>query len=300
MLCFEVNKRTRSDLNRRPNAPQLFSFQENDIAFSKGAAPFGGGFRKQVREIDWADYEKWCFNNKSERYAKFLVRGGKRWASLAFSNELVDFPKNRTKEDILKAITNLTRYLDIRNDSSFHEEFIYWLKRKEIRWKAPAPMSIPKQITIDEIFKNIKNLPEKYRIFAIFSLVSGLRTFESVKVLNNHSELCKDGIIRMYWDRITKKSTEVYCHPHLHKKLNFKYSEHSIHRNLTTKMLGCQIKYLRKLNYTINATKIDMSMAEFWQGRSGNISQKHYFLPLMDNYRKKWIKVWDKILLQNL
>jgi len=32
------------------------------------------------------------------------------------------------------------------------------------------------------------------------------------------------------------------------------------------------------------------------QGRRGNVSQRHYFLPMMDKNKKKWIKVWDKSL----
>ena len=61
-------------------------------------------------------------------------------------------------------------------------------------------------------------------------------------------------------------------------------------------MLGCQIKYLRKINFTMVATKIDPLLTEFMQGRRGSVSQKHYFLPLMQNNRKKWDKIWDEIL----
>jgi intergrase/recombinase len=243
--------------------------------------------------MDWKDYEKWCINNKSKRYAKFLVRYGKKWSSFAFSYDLVEYPNNRTKEDILKTITNLTRYLDIKYDSNFHEEFLYWIKRKEIRWKAPISMRIPNEIPLEEILENIKRLPEKYRLFATFSLVSGLRTFETVRVLNNHSALCKDGIIEMYWDRKTKKANAVYCHPLLHDKIKFTYSENSIHRHLTTKMLGCQIKYLRKINFTKIATEIDPMLAEFMQGRRGSVSQRHYFLPLLGNNKIKWMKIWE-------
>ena len=139
----------------------------------------------------------------------------------------------------------------------------------------------------------MKRLPTKYRLFAMFSLVCGLRTFESIKALNSHGELCKNGIIEMYWDRKTKKTNAVYCHPLLHNKIKYTYYENSIHRNLTTKILGCQIKYLRKINYTMVATKLDPLLAEFMQGRRGNVSQRHYFLPLMSNNRKKWIRMWE-------
>ncbi len=153
---------------------------------------------------------------------------------------------------------------------------------------------IPKDVPLETILNNIKNMSEKYRLFSLFALVSGLRTFECVNVLNNHDELCHDGIIEMYWDRVTKKANAVFCHPLLHNKIRYKYHESTIHRNMTSKVLGCQIKYLRKLNYTIVATNLDPLLAEFMQGRRGNVSQRHYFLPMMNTHRKKWIRVWDK------
>jgi hypothetical protein len=36
------------------------------------------------------------------------------------------------------------------------------------------------------------------------------------------------------------------------------------------------------------------------QGRSGNISARHYFLPLMEDNRRKWNNVWKKIIAQCL
>jgi len=115
-------------------------------------------------------------------------------------------------------------------------------------------------------------------------------------MLDFYLEEQRIGIIEMYWDRKTKKTNAVYCHPLLHDKIKYTYYENSIHRNLTTKILGCQIKYLRKINYTMVATKIDPLLAEFMQGRRGNVSQRHYFLPMMQNNRKKWNKIWSKIL----
>jgi len=253
-------------------------------------------FRKYVESLDWNDYKKWLDNNKSTYYAKFLLCGGKKWHRYAFSNELVELPSDRKREDILKAVTNLTRFLDIRYDTYFHEDFLKWIKRKELRWKSAKSFQIPKNISMDSILHNIQSLPEKYKLFALFALVSGLRTFEIVKVLNEHNSLCKDGIIEMYWDRKTKKSNAVYCHPLLHNKIQFKYTKNTVHRNLHSKVLGCEIKYLRKLNYTIIATKIDPLLAEFMQGRRGNVSQRHYFLPLLGNNKRKWIRIWDSII----
>jgi len=102
--------------------------------------------------------------------------------------------------------------------------------------------------------------------------------------------------MEMFWDRKTKKTNAVYCHPSLHGLLTLKVNKTGIKRNMKSSILGCELRYLRKLNYTINATKIDPLLAEFMQGRRGNVSQRHYFLPLMSNNRKKWVRVWSRIL----
>ena len=149
-------------------------------------------------------------------------------------------------------------------------------------------------VTIEKIVENLKKIPEKYKIFGLFVLVSGLRTSEAIDAFNNHEKICRDGILEIFTDRNTKKT--VYCHPLLHERIRFKVSNTEVYRNLNSKYLGCEIRYLRKLNYTINATKIDPLLAEFMQGRRGNVSQRHYFLPLLGNNKMKWNRVWTPIL----
>ena len=102
--------------------------------------------------------------------------------------------------------------------------------------------------------------------------------------------------MEMFWDRKTKKTNAVYCHPSLHELLTLKVNKTGIKRNMKSSILGYELRYLRKLNYTINATKIDPLLAEFMQGRRGNVSQRHYFLPLMNNNKKKWVRVWDSVV----
>ena len=275
-------------MNPRPNAPQAI---QNDTI---------DRFQASVRSIDWDHYKKWLYDNKNKYYARTLFRISRKCHQFAFANELIALQNSRQKCDILRAVTNLTRYLDIKNDTYFHDEFLQWMKRKELSWKVKNPIKITQDIPINVLIDNLKEISEKYQLFGLFALVSGLRTFECVSVINNHDKLCRDGIIEMYWDRGTKKSNAVYCHPILHNKINYKYHESTIHRNLTSKMLGCQIKYLRKINYTMNATKIDPLLAEFMQGRRGNVSQKHYFLPIMSKSNKKWNNLWKPIILKTL
>ena len=58
------------------------------------------------------------------------------------------------------------------------------------------------------------------------------------------------------------------------------------------KKFNCKLRYLRKLNFTVIASKLDPLLAEFIQGRRKNVSQRHYFLPMINQHKKKWIKTW--------
>jgi len=188
---------------------------------------------------------------------------------------------------------NLCRFHDIKFNTNLHEEFTSWIKRKEIKWN-DTTYQIPKeQLSMKEVLTNIKKLEPLYSDFALFMLTSGLRTCEAKMVFENHKKFCHNGTLEIFWNRKTKNANATFCHPLLHGKmdreLKFDYDHF--------KKLGCELRYLRKLNFTVVATKIDPLLAEFMQGRRGNVSQRHYFLPMMNNNKKKWIKVWKSILI---
>ncbi len=186
---------------------------------------------------------------------------------------------------------NLCRFHDIKYDSDFHVKFTAWLKKKEIKWGINSTRNnyhIASQITLDNILKSLDKLPINYRIFGLFVLSTGLRTEEAIVAFNNHSKICRDGVMELFWDRKTKKTNAVFCHPKLHDKIHYIINKSGLKRNMKSSILGCELRYLRKLNYTLVATKIDPLLAEFMQGRRGNISQRHYFLPLMKNNYSEW------------
>lgn len=231
-----------------------------------------------------------------------MFRLSKKYHQLPFTNDLVSMPPTRKKTDILRALSNLTRYLDIRHDTELHEQFTRWLKRKEIKWttKLTTDMyQISKTVKLEQVLQTISNLPHKPKIFTTFVLVSGLRTGEAVKAFNHHAELCHDNMMELFWDRGTKKSNAVFCHPLLHEKMTFKVSRENIHNckglNLKEGILGFELRLLRKLNFTINA-RIDPLLAEFMQGRRGNVSERHYFLPTMTEHKIKWMETWTPIV----
>jgi len=245
------------------------------------------------------DYKKWLYDNKHPTYARNILRNSSSVAQLIFSDRFVTQTNDRKKQEDLRAMGNLCRFHDIKYDTDLHQQFISWLKKKEIKWSANTNRNnyyIAKQMSLEDVLTSIYRLPERYRIFGLFVLVSGLRTEESITVFNNHSKICNDGILEMFWDRKTKKTNAVFCHPKLHKLMSHTVNKSGVKRYMKSDILGCELRYLRKLNFTINATKVDPLLTEFMQGRRGNVSQRHYFLPMMDKNRKKWIKVWDKFL----
>ena len=228
-----------------------------------------------------------------------MFKKAKQYHHLAFSKELVFMESTRKRQDILKCLALFTRFLDLKYDSEFHYELLKWMKKKDLKWNSARKQNtyqLAKIIPVESVLERINQLPEKYKTFGLFMLVSGLRTSEAIMAFNNHSSLCSNGVMELFWDRVTKKANSVYCHPLLHDKMTFQVSEKSIYRNLNSKIIGCEMRYLRKLNYTVNATKIDPLLAEFMQGRRGNVSQRHYFLPMMNQNQEKWVKIWGKII----
>jgi hypothetical protein len=257
-----------------------------------------GLYLHTVRKIKWDNYKEWLLANKQKSYANKLLRYSKRYWEYGFSERLVLMESNRTRVEIMKAVANLTRYLDILNDTNLHEEFTKWLKRKELHWSSRKYIdnyTLGKRLNVTEVVQKLREVPLRYSNFGLFMLVTGLRTTEAMKAFNNHSKLCHDGMMELFWDRRTKKANAVFCHPFLHSKINHTISR-KVYYHITRKTLGFDLRDLRKLNFTINAMKIDPLLAEFMQGRRGNVSQRHYFLPMMNEHRKKWVKVWEKIL----
>ena len=79
---------------------------------------------------------------------------------------------------------------------------------------------------------------------------------------------------------------------------NLPKEEKGVYNYINKRNLGFEMRDLRKVNFTINVSKVDPLLAEFMQGRRGNVSQKHYFLPSMENNYRKWLRadsVYDRI-----
>jgi len=251
-----------------------------------------------LKKIVWSDFEIWLKSTRHPLHAKKMYNHAYKFHKLAFSNELAFMEINRKRIDILKSLALLTRFLDVKYDSFLHEQFTLWMKRKEIKWSYKTKSDNyekSKILTVENIIKKLNKLPIRYSLFGKFVLSTGLRPEESLKAFNDHSNLCKNGIMELFWDRKTKKANSVYCHPEIHKKILFSMSR-GVYNYINKKDLGFELRYLRKLNYTINATKIDPLLAEYMQGRRGNVSQRHYFLPMMNQHQKKWIKIWQSVL----
>jgi intergrase/recombinase len=232
------------------------------------------------------------YGKNNPRYARYIWLRSPDVVKLIFSEEFVHRQNDRNKQDDLRAMGNLCRFHDIKYGTNLHEEFTTWLKRKEIRWGNSVYQFPKEQLSLEQVLNNISKLKPIHSDFALFLLTSGLRTHEARIVFENHKKFCHNGILEIFWHRKTKNANATFCLPQLHEKMDKKF----VFDYDYFKDLGCELRYLRKLNFTIIATKLDPLLAEFMQGRRGNVSQRHYFLPMMNKYRKKWIKIWNPII----
>ncbi|MGQ9469835.1 MAG: integrase [Nitrososphaerales archaeon] len=254
--------------------------------------------------FDWSGFEEWLKKDRSKKYSKHILSYAKKYYPLGFSNDLVSMQNRRNKGEVMKAIALICRYIDIMHDTDLHNTFISWLKRKEIKWAygSKEPLyEIAKRVKLEDVISTIQGLREDVKITSAFALVSGLRAGENMKAIEMHDDLCQDGIMELFWQRKTKRANAIYCHPLIHNKVKSA-------KGLTLNAIRCYWKrhvkafrfsMLRKINFTINV-RVDPLLAEFMQGRSGNVSMKHYFLPLLESNRAKWLEVWNPIVRQIL
>jgi hypothetical protein len=146
---------------------------------------------------------------------------------------------------------------------------------------------------------SLLQLPKRYHDFALFMYVTGLRTLEAVKAYNDHDNYCKDGILELYWNSGNRKyANATYCLCNIKPRpwSLSKLTHAMVSRNVKTATLGFEPRYLRHLNFTINANKVNPLLAEFMQGRRGNMSERHYYISLLDEYKQKWIEIWGSVV----
>ncbi len=238
------------------------------------------------------EYKKWLYSNKNERYARYIWLRSPSVVNQLFNDEFVSRSSDRNKQDDLRAMGNLCRFHDIKFDTDLHQKFTTWLKKKEIKWKDKTYNFPKEQLPLKQVLENISKLEPIQKDFALFMLTSGLRTYEARVVFENHKKFCHDGILEIFWTKKTKNTNATFCFPALHDKMDRKF----VFDYDDFKILGCELRYLRKLNFTINAINLDPLLAEYIQGRRGSVSEKHYYLSNMNQHRKKWIKIWNKII----
>ena len=237
-----------------------------------------------------------------------MIDYAKKYAKLGFDFDLVNYPDTRKKRDIMSAIANVCRYLDLKNDTRLYSNWKDWLVAKEITWKTKYDSKrnflLSKKYPIAEVMRSLNKVDkELYSNFAKFKLISGLRTNEARLAWENHDDYC-DGKIMELWfhsdDGKNKKANACYCHPMFHEMKKEKIvvgSRSGIYKHLAQKELGFTMAYLRAVSYSYNLEcKLDISLVKFMQGRKGDVSDKFYYLPIMEKNYKNWLKNWNKIL----
>jgi len=202
----------------------------------------------------------------------------------------------------MKSISNLCHFFDIQYDTILHEKWTQWIRHKKLSWKHNSrsnSFNLLKKVNTNQIIDQVRNNQSEYRIFIKFLLVSGLRTSEAIRAFNEHEHICDGKITEMFWDRKNKKANAVYCHPELHEKIincGYKIKDRGLRKYCNQKELGCEMRMLRKINYTLVVEQTSESLAKFMQGRTGDVSQRLYYLPMMKNNHKKWQRIWEKLI----
>ena len=280
-----------------PNEKNLESkYQSLRVDFSEATEYYN----YRLMTLDWNDYRSWLQSQRLfPRYEKRMNDLLKKYGNLGFTFQLVAMQPNREKLDILKALSKFCLYVDQRYDTILKIKFLEWLKQKGVSWKLPQrdnSFELAENIDIEPIIEKILTVKHKSKDFALFALVTGLRHSEAIRAWNEHDKICHNGIMKLFWKRRTKKANAVFCHSEIHKKINFQINESMIKRHLKQNDIGCRFNVLRKINYTIIAENFNEPLAKFMQGRTGDISQRLYYLPMMKTHQKKWQKIWDKKL----
>lgn len=264
-------------------------------------------YRLKLAQLDWDNYRLFLQSKRlNDHYTKVLFDYTKKYAHLGFDFELISYPDSSKKKHIMSCIANLVKYFDLKDETILYEKWKTWTNSKGLTWKnhydSQRNYQRAKNLPIKKILEILDNIKiDKYRNFAKFQLISGLRTDESKRAWEDHDCYC-DGKIMELWfhsnDGKNKRANAVFCHPHFHdmkKEKIVKSSRSGIYKFLSSKKLGFELRFLREVNYTLNQS-LEPKLADFMQGRAGTVSDKFYYLPMMEKYRKKWLKTWDKIL----
>ncbi len=239
-------------------------------------------------------FKQWLISKYNAKHADNMYRYATKYHTLAFSQELMQMPATRKKLGIMQSISLLTRYIKITTGINLHRVWLEWLKEKEVCWSHPQPklQTQAKEFTLT-------NIPVRYHDFVLFMYVTGLRTLESIKAYNDHDKYCKDGILELYWNSGNRKlANATYCLCSIKPRpwSLLAITPPMVKRNVNTKTLNFEPRYLRHLNFTVNANKVNPLLAEFTQGRRGSISEKHYYISLLSEYKQKWIDVWKPVI----
>ena len=260
-------------------------------------------YKFKVETLNWKEYKQYLLNKHQDHYAKVMVSYAKKYAHLGFTFDLVNFPESRKKKDIMKAIANLCRYFDMKYDTVLHDKWKQWLKQKEISWsskKRQNSYEIAEKLNFEDVVNSINAVNDEYSLFAKYVLISGLRTEEAIHAFNHHDKVCDGKVTELFWDRGTKKTNAVYCHPEMHKQIldcKLKVNKSGIKRKIPSKVLGVELRGLRRINFTMVAESLkNVQLAKFMQGRTGDISQRLYYLPMMKDNHAEWMKIWDDVV----
>lgn len=263
-------------------------------------------YLQAVSEIDWHTFETdyLIAERKLQKdYARGIRNHAKKYYDYFLSPDVIHFTA-RKKIDVIKSISQICRCLDSQLSTVyFHDLHLRYLKSKNIGWTAPTEyttrvkLALLKQYPVQKIFELFSTLDPKYSLFCKFMFITGLRSSEAIRAINDHDSFCNGRTLELYWDRKTKKANEVYCHPVLHHSIQENHFHYSVGRVNKMVRMPFQLKFLRTVNATLVYNELqDIRFCDFMQGRNGDLTQKRYYLPSFKQHHERWLSIWKEFL----
>ncbi len=183
----------------------------------------------ELDDMDWKKFAEFCtLKSKNKAHINNLVNYSKRYGRMLFMNPLdfaLEFKKlsqegKSMKRHMLQALAALSKYLDLKEDTSrYYDRFKELRTKSGISWneeKVPQILvrEIPKEKTL-EIIKSISG--RRLKATCMIHLLTGLRTSEVFYLVKNFDTLKKTEtgrgyIIELSYLRRTKKAFVTFLH----------------------------------------------------------------------------------------
>lgn len=263
-----------------------------------------------LENIDWEKFKEYLFTRSSnKKHINNMLNYARKYYYLLNSNPLdfaieikkISEKKRSLKRHILQALANLSRFLDLVNESEvYYERFKQLRKKANISWSEErSPFILKEPIRKEEIIAKINSIKnKKLKATAILHLLTGLRTGELFFLIKNFERLKKIEIglaflIELNFIRRTKKVFITILHKDAIKFIQIAYkSKKSYWKNIAK--IGIKPYVFRRLFESIYS-ELRSHEIDLLQGRLSSELVVHYTRDI-ESLVSKISKMQEKIL----